>query len=81
MIFRSELRSGPVDVSDLQRDGLVQWQHRYFFVLLFIFGLVLPAVVPGLLFDDWLGGMCFAGATRLTVAHHVRLFLHGRAFR
>lgn len=81
MIFRSELRSGPVDMSDLRRDGLLQWQHRYYFVLLLIFGLVLPAAVPGLLFDDWLGGICFAGATRLTVAHHVRPLIFIRALR
>jgi len=73
MIFKSDLHSGPADVSDLRRDGLIQWQHRHYFALLVIFGLVLPSVVPGLLFDDWLGGICFAGAMRLTTAHHVCL--------
>jgi len=71
MIFRSDLHSGPADVSDLRRDGLIQWQHRHYFALLVVFGLVLPSVVPGLLFGDWLGGVCFAGAMRLTTAHHV----------
>jgi stearoyl-CoA desaturase (delta-9 desaturase) len=28
-------------------------------------------VVPGLLWGDWQGGFFFAGALRLTIAHHV----------
>ena len=75
IIFRSELHSGPADISDLQRDELIRWQHRHYFVLLVIFGFLFPAAVPGFLFDDWLGGMCFAGAMRLTIAHHVCLLL------
>lgn len=74
MIFKSELRSGSSDVSDLKRDPLIQWQHRHYFILMIIFGLILPAIVPGLLFDDWLGGICFSFALRLTVAHHVRFY-------
>ncbi|KAF8192979.1 delta 9-fatty acid desaturase protein [Pholiota molesta] len=70
MIFKSELRSGPADVSDLRHDPLLQWQHKHYFLLLVIFGYVLPSAIPGLFFDDWLGGACFAGALRLTIAHH-----------
>ncbi|KAF9475742.1 delta 9-fatty acid desaturase protein [Pholiota conissans] len=70
MIFKSELRSGPADVSDLRQDRLLQWQQKHYFLLLVIFGYVLPAVIPGLLFDDWLGGVYFSGALRLTIAHH-----------
>jgi len=75
MIFKSELRSGSSDVSDLKCDPLIQWQHRHYFTLMMIFGLILPAIVPGLLFNDWLGGICFSFALRLTVAHHVGLLL------
>lgn len=70
MIFKSNLRSGPADISDLRHDPLIQWQHRHYFVLLATFGIVLPAVIPGLLWNDWLGGICFAFALRLTIAHH-----------
>ncbi len=72
MIFKSKFHPGPSDVSDLRRDQLIQWQHRHYLVLLVIFGLVLPIAVAGFLFDDWMGGICFAGALRLTIAHHVR---------
>jgi len=73
MVFKSNLRSGPADISDLRHDPLIQWQHRHYFVLLAIFGIILPAVIPGLLWSDWLGGICFAFALRLTIAHHVSI--------
>lgn len=71
MIFKSDLRSGRADISDLRKDTLIQWQHRWYFYLAFFFGYVFPTIVPGLLWKDWLGGFCFSGALRLTIAHHV----------
>lgn len=73
MIFKSDLRSGHADISDLRKDPLIQWQHRWYFYLAFFFGFALPTIVPGLLWNDWLGGFCFSGALRLTIAHHVRI--------
>lgn len=72
MIFKSQLRSGSADISDLRNDPLIQWQHRQYFPLLVLFGYAVPIVLPGILWNDWMGGLCFAGALRLTVAHHVR---------
>jgi hypothetical protein len=31
----------------------------------------LPAIIPGFLWNDWAGGVCFSAALRLTIAHHV----------
>jgi len=73
MIFKSGLRSGGSDSLDLKQDALLQWQHRHYFSLLLFFGYLLPTLVPGVLFHDWVGGLCFSGALRLTIAHHVRL--------
>ncbi|GLB41031.1 putative stearyl-CoA desaturase that utilizes O(2) and electrons from reduced cytochrome b5 to introduce the first double bond into saturated fatty acyl-CoA substrates [Lyophyllum shimeji] len=70
MIFKSDLRSGKADISDLQKDKLIQWQHRWYFSLALFFGYILPTIIPGLFWNDWLGGFCFAGALRLTIAHH-----------
>jgi stearoyl-CoA desaturase (delta-9 desaturase) len=71
MIFKSDLRPGVADISDLRKDPIIQWQHRYYFLLMVIFGYVLPAVIAGALWGDWIGGFFFAGTFRLTVAHHV----------
>lgn len=71
IIFESDLKPGPADVSDLSKDPLVQWQHRRYFVILTVFGYLLPMVIPGLLWGDWKGGFFFVGAFRLTACHHV----------
>ncbi|KAF8632654.1 hypothetical protein AX17_004787 [Amanita inopinata Kibby_2008] len=70
MVFKSDLKSGTADISDLRADPLIQWQHRHYFCLLAIFGYALPTVVPGLLWNDWVGGLCLSASLRLTVAHH-----------
>jgi hypothetical protein len=71
VIFDTDLRPGPSDVSDLKNDPLVQWQHRWYFVILTIVGYILPMSIPGLLYGDWRGGFYFVGALRMTACHHV----------
>jgi stearoyl-CoA desaturase (delta-9 desaturase) len=73
MIFKSELRSGAADISDLRQDSLIQWQHCWYLYLAPIFGIILPTSIPGILWNDWVGGFYFSGALRLTIAHHVSL--------
>ncbi|KAF7760517.1 hypothetical protein Agabi119p4_11193 [Agaricus bisporus var. burnettii] len=63
-------KMGNVDVSDLKNDALLRWQHNWYFTLAMIWGLVVPISIAGWAWNDWLGGICFAGAARLTVAHH-----------
>ena len=75
IIFESDLKPGPADISDLRNNPLVQWQHRWYFVILTIFGYVLPMVIPGLLWGDWKGGFYYVGALRMTACHHVSSLL------
>jgi len=70
IIFKTTLRPGTADISDLKNDKLVQWNHRWYFHLAILFGYILPTAIPGLLWNDWMGGWCFSAALRLTVAHH-----------
>ncbi|KAF8890431.1 hypothetical protein BD779DRAFT_1438474 [Infundibulicybe gibba] len=70
MIFKTDLHSGAADISDLRNSALVQWQHEWYFVLQAIFGYLIPSTLPGVVWGDWLGGICFSGALRLTMAHH-----------
>lgn len=62
--------NGNVEVSDLKKDPLVKWQHDSYFPLAVFWGLLMPILMAGLGWGDWPGGVCFAGAARLTVAHH-----------
>ncbi|KAL0958847.1 hypothetical protein HGRIS_014166 [Hohenbuehelia grisea] len=70
MLFKSDLRSGTADTADLRKDPVIQWQHRWYLYLVLIFGYALPTVISGWCWGDWVGGLCFVGAFRLTVAHH-----------
>ncbi|KAF7419408.1 hypothetical protein PC9H_001998 [Pleurotus ostreatus] len=70
MLFKTNLRSGSVDASDLRNDTLLQWQHTWYMFLAAFFGYLLPTLVPGIGWGDWLGGFCFSGMLRLTIAHH-----------
>ncbi|KXN86974.1 Acyl-CoA desaturase [Leucoagaricus sp. SymC.cos] len=62
--------NGSVDVNDLRKDPLVTWQHRWYFLLAIVWGMLVPILVAGLFWGDWWGGFCFVGAARLTLAHH-----------
>lgn len=48
MVFRTDIRPGSADISDLARDTLVQWQHRHYFPVALTTGYVLPTVIAGL---------------------------------
>ncbi|KAI0196386.1 hypothetical protein F4808DRAFT_439916 [Astrocystis sublimbata] len=53
------------DISDLNADPLVVWQHRHYVPLMFVFALGLPTLVAGLGWGDWAGGFLFAGILRV----------------
>jgi stearoyl-CoA desaturase (delta-9 desaturase) len=77
MLFKSDLKSGPADISDLRADPFIQFQHQHYFLLAALFGYIVPTIVPGLLWGDWLGGLCLSACFRLTVAHHVSAIFSG----
>lgn len=75
MLTKPRRRPGVADVSDLSKSYIVRWQHQYYLWLLFSMALGFPALVAGLGWGDWKGGLVYAGLLRLTFVHHVRLAL------
>lgn len=61
------------DISDLSKNDVVRWQHKWYVSLLLFAGFVLPMVIAGVFWGDWLGGLVYAGAARLCFVHHVSL--------
>lgn len=55
---------GYVDITDLENDAIVSWQHRNFPIICFLTGYLLPAVVAHLGWEDGLGGLLYAGILR-----------------
>ncbi|KAI0089479.1 delta 9-fatty acid desaturase [Irpex rosettiformis] len=70
MLLKPRHKIGVADVSDLSKNPVVRWQHRWYIYLIIGFGLVLPMLVAGLGWGDWAGGFFYAGAARLTFVHH-----------
>ncbi|OBZ71977.1 Acyl-CoA desaturase [Grifola frondosa] len=70
MLVKPDIKPGKADISDLRKNAIVQWQHRWYFVIIAIFGYYLPIVVAGKLWGDWWGGLFYAGMLRITFVQH-----------
>jgi stearoyl-CoA desaturase (delta-9 desaturase) len=58
-------RIGRTDISDLNEDSVVVWQHRNYLKAVLFMGLGFPTLVCGLGWGDWLGGYVYAGILRI----------------
>jgi len=58
------------DVSDLEKDSAIRFQHKYYPLLALLQGLILPTVIAGVFWNDWLGGFLIAGVgSRVLISH------------
>ncbi|KAJ5293705.1 hypothetical protein N7508_008526 [Penicillium antarcticum] len=55
---------GRTDLSDLNEDPIVVWQHKNYGTVILVFGMLFPMVVAGLGWGDWKGGLIYAGILR-----------------
>ncbi|KAH9887105.1 acyl-CoA desaturase 1 [Xylariomycetidae sp. FL2044] len=58
-------RIGRTDISDLNEDPVVVWQHRHYLKCVLFMSLIFPTLVCGLGWGDWLGGYVYAGILRI----------------
>lgn len=58
-------RIGRTDISDLNDDVVVRWQHKNYLAVVLFMGLVFPMLVSGLGWGDWMGGFVYAGILRI----------------
>ncbi len=63
---------------DLERDPLVQWQARNYFVIATIVGLVVPLGIGILAHDPW-GGLLIGGVLRIVVLYHTTFSINSFA--
>ncbi|CAF1411684.1 unnamed protein product [Adineta steineri] len=70
LIFKPRRKPGVADVTDLNHDPTIQWQHRNYISLAFFMSFVLPTLICGLGWNDYRGGYFFAGVLRLVFVHH-----------
>ncbi|CAI7677388.1 unnamed protein product [Penicillium pancosmium] len=55
---------GRTDISDLNHDPVVVWQHKNYVSFILVFGILFPMVVAGLGWGDWRGGFLYSGVLR-----------------
>ena len=58
-------RIGRTDITDLNNDMVVIWQHKHSLIVVLFMGLIFPTLVAGLCWNDWLGGFVYAGILRI----------------
>jgi stearoyl-CoA desaturase (delta-9 desaturase) len=78
LLRRDERSSALAGVSDLQRDALVRWQHRYVVPLALLVCFGLPSAV-GALWGGWpeaLGALLIAGVARVVLVSHMTFFIN-----
>ncbi|KAI9357251.1 hypothetical protein DFJ73DRAFT_198855 [Zopfochytrium polystomum] len=70
---------GRVDISDLNRDPILRFQHRHYLALSVFMAFLFPAMVAGLGWGDWRGGFFYAGVLRLVFVHHATFCVNSLA--
>lgn len=65
MIFNQDPKKiGRTDISDLDADPLVVWQHKNYGKTMLVAAWIFPMCVAGLGWGDWWGGLVYAGIIR-----------------
>jgi len=69
---------GRADITDLNEDWIVRWQHKHYLPIALFTGLILPSVVPAL-WGDATGGYVYAGLLRMIFVHHATFCVNSLA--
>ena len=56
-------------LKDISSDPLVRWQHRFYFPIAVIAGLIFPMGAGWVIGDTW-GGLLWGGIVRIVLVHH-----------
>ncbi|KAJ1943940.1 stearoyl-CoA 9-desaturase [Linderina pennispora] len=79
LVKKDRRRLGYADTSDLKTDPLIRWQHKYYPLLVLLFGVLVPMSVAGFGWGDWRGGFFYATVLRMVVLHHATFCINSLA--
>ncbi|KAJ7270841.1 delta 9-fatty acid desaturase [Mycena rebaudengoi] len=65
LLFKPRYKMGSVDITDLTKSIIVQWQHDNYILLALLMGFIVPTVIPWLAWGDARGGCVYAALVRL----------------
>jgi len=72
-------RSGRVDISDLNENKLIMFQHRNYLACALFFGFVLPCAIGHFAFNDFLGALVYACFGRMFFVHQATFCVNSLA--
>jgi len=78
LVKQNTKKIGYADISDLQKDPLITWQHNYYPFVAIGAGVIFPTLVAGL-WGDMLGGFFYASMLRVVFVHHATFFVNSLA--
>ncbi|CAG8447429.1 10998_t:CDS:2 [Ambispora gerdemannii] len=78
-IKQNPQRIGRSDISDLNADPLLRFQHRHYGLFALTFGVLFPWAVAGFGWGDWRGGFFFSAIARLVFVHHATFCVNSLA--
>ncbi|RIB05623.1 delta-9 desaturase [Gigaspora rosea] len=79
LLKRNPNRVGKADISDLDADPIIKFQHQHYWMFALSMGLLFPTMVAGFGWGDWRGGFFFAAVTRLLFVHHATFCVNSLA--
>jgi len=79
MLMKQKASSiGFANITDLQKDPMIVWQHKYYLHISLGVGVVLPVLI-GALWGDMRGAYFYAVAARVFFVHHATFFVNSLA--
>eukprot|EP00004_Rigifila_ramosa_P011517 TRINITY_DN246_c0_g2_i1.p1 TRINITY_DN246_c0_g2~~TRINITY_DN246_c0_g2_i1.p1 ORF type:complete len:500 (+),score=103.60 TRINITY_DN246_c0_g2_i1:68-1501(+) len=80
MLIRQDTKKiGRADISDLNANPILRFQHRFYLEIALLFAYVLPLLIAGYGWGDWRGGFFFAGVGRMVAVHHSTFLINSAA--
>jgi len=80
MVFKQDSRrAGRVDISDLNSNPILQFQHRFYLPIALFFAFGLPCVIAHFAWDDIWGALVFAGFGRMFFVHQATFLVNSLA--
>jgi stearoyl-CoA desaturase (delta-9 desaturase) len=70
---------GRADITDLNEDPLLRWQHRNYLWLALFWAFLFPSLACGWFWGDYRGGFFYAGVLRLVMVHHATFCVNSLA--
>jgi len=79
LVKQNSKKIGYADITDLNRDPMILWQHKYYPWVAISVGIVFPTLFCGLAWGDYAGGYFFASMLRIVFVHHATFFVNSLA--